>query len=293
MNNMNIVQQLVGQNNFVYGATKSSLISVNLHITKACNFKCKFCYAQFNQLSNKTSEIEWKQIIDKLADYGTEKITFVGGEPTLVSFLPELVKYTKNLGLTTMIVTNGSKITKKYLLEFENSLDWIGLSIDTSKERISLQLGRGSGNHVKHTIKVADLLHKNGVRIKLNTVVNKLNYHENMTQLINRIKPDRWKVFQMLPIEGENDEAADLLVTEDEFRSFIDINRNGNPIAENNEAMTDSYIMIDPEGRFFNNTDGQLSHGSRILEVGLIEAFNNSNFNFDKLIERKGIYKWK
>ncbi|WP_282071372.1 hypothetical protein [Polaribacter atrinae] len=48
----------------------------------------------------------------KIAAAGFEKITFAGGEPMLCPWLPKLIKTAKELGLTTMIVTNGSQDPK-------------------------------------------------------------------------------------------------------------------------------------------------------------------------------------
>ena len=39
------------------------------------------------------------------------------------------------------------------------------------------------------------------ILFKLNTVVNKFNYLEDMTENVKKLNPVRWKVFQCLPIE--------------------------------------------------------------------------------------------
>ena len=57
--------------------------------------------------------------------------------------------------------------------------------------------------------------------------------------------------------------------------------------------MTGSYIMIDPLGRFFDNTTGKLLCSKAILEIDLEKAFNEISFSIDKLLERKGIYNRK
>ena len=36
---------------------------------------------------------------------------------------------------------------------------------------------------------------------KLNTVVNKFNYQEDMIEPLKKLNPVRWKVFQCLPVE--------------------------------------------------------------------------------------------
>jgi len=272
---------------------REKLKSVNYHLIKACNYRCKFCFAHFNQIEkNKLTKNDAKNIINELSNFGTKKITFVGGEPTLVEFLPDLVKYAKDKGMTTMVVTNGTKLNEQYLKKFENKLDWVGLSIDSGREQINKELGRGNGNHVSQTLDNVKLLRKYNIRVKLNTVVTKLSYDEDMSWLIKKIKPERWKVFKLLMIKGENDAAKYLTISDKEFNSFIEKHEKCDPIMENNDDMTNSYVMIDPEGRFFSNSNGKLNHGPPILAVGVEKAFKITEFNIAKFESRGGDYDW-
>ena len=58
--------------------------AVNWHCEAFCNYRCKFCYAGFEQQRKqpKISLDAGLKIIQDLAD-GVEKINFVGGEPML------------------------------------------------------------------------------------------------------------------------------------------------------------------------------------------------------------------
>ena len=80
--------------------------------------KCKFCFATFNDLGVVKHNLEKsKRIVAEVAKNGFSKITFAGGEPTLIKELPEIVKYAKELGLITTIVTTGAKLSESPLLE--------------------------------------------------------------------------------------------------------------------------------------------------------------------------------
>ena len=57
---------------------------------------------------------------------------------------------------------------------------------------------------------------------------------------------------------------------------------------EDNEKMTGSYVMIDPAGRFFQNTQGIYKYSSPIQEVGVLEALKQVGFNWKKLVDRGG-----
>lgn len=53
---------------------KNNFITVNLHITNACNYECKFCFAHFYNDVKILRYQDWKKIIDLLYEVGTQKI---------------------------------------------------------------------------------------------------------------------------------------------------------------------------------------------------------------------------
>ena len=106
--------------------------TVSFHIVKPCDKKCKFCYATFDDMVVKQMSLEdAKEVVSKLYNAGVQKITFAGGEPLLYNHIKDIIKYAKSLGLTTSIITNGSRLTREWLQEMRHNLDWIGLSIDS------------------------------------------------------------------------------------------------------------------------------------------------------------------
>ncbi|CAF1635724.1 unnamed protein product [Didymodactylos carnosus] len=85
-------------------------LSVNYHLTRACNYKCKFCF-HMAITSDVLPLVQSKRGIKMLYDAGMKKINFSGGEPFCIqrgNFVGDLVKFSKELGLATSIVSNGS-----------------------------------------------------------------------------------------------------------------------------------------------------------------------------------------
>lgn len=277
--------------------------AVNFHLWKPCNLRCSFCYAIFNDDSSLRKvrggikESDARLIIDLLRDEGVEKLTFVGGEPTLCPYLSALLRRSRELGFVNMLVTNGVHL--KCILEKDpGCIDWVGLSVDSASEATQAALGRGQGNHVAQSLVHFQSLHDLGIRVKLNTVVTSLNWQEDMNDFVLRARPERWKIFQVLSIDGQNNgKVESLLITAEQFRRFVDRHRafrtRGITIAsESNEAMTGSYAMIDPLGRFFSNVGGKHSYSRPILEVGAVAAFSDVIFDHDKFEARGGNYDW-
>ena len=56
--------------------------------------------------------------------------------------------------------------------------------------------------------------------------------------------------------------------------------------------MIDSYVMIDLQGRFYQNIGNTYIFSNPILEVGVINALNEVQYNYAKFLERGGLYVW-
>ncbi|TDP63605.1 viperin family antiviral radical SAM protein [Bradymonas sediminis] len=280
--------------------------SINYHLNKACNYSCKFCYARFEDSAEylgrgmlpKAQQLE---VVRQIAAAGFEKITFAGGEPTLVPWLAELVATAKDAGMTTMVVSNGSRLDAAAFDAFGGKLDWLVISIDSADDGTHLAIGRAQKGKTQSAAKyraTADLARHHGIRLKMNTVVNRLNVDEDMSELIAQMAPERWKLFQVLPIDGQNDGyVEELEITRAEFDAFVARHRGLADagivvVSESNEAMTGSYAMVDPAGRFFDNTMGAHTYSRPILEVGIREAFSQVSFDLETFKARGGEYDW-
>lgn len=77
-------------------------------------------------------------------------------------------------------------------------------------EATQAALGRGTGGHVARSLAHAREIRARGLRLKLNTVVTALNWREDMSEFVRQVQPERWKVFQVLPVGGQNDGAVEL-----------------------------------------------------------------------------------
>lgn len=269
-----------------------SVRSVNWHVWPYCNYRCSFCFARFentNDNPNTLKREEGLNLISRLVDAGMKKITFVGGEPMLCPYLGDYLEHAKDFGCWTMIVSNGSLITEKYLERYSHVIDWIGISMDSSIESTERNLGRGNGNHLTNLINVAKITHKHEIKLKVNVTVTRLILQEDLHQILQEIQPERLKFLQVLNVIGQNDELfEELAVSKEEFYKFVDRHRDLNPVAEDNEMMTGSYVMINPVGRFFQNTHGNYKYSSPILEIGVLEALRQVGFSWKKLVERGG-----
>ena len=269
------------------------LESVNFHFWPSCNFKCKYCFARFENFIPNLSKDQCLEIIKLLAESGTKKINFAGGEPTLSPFLGSLVSFSKGLDLTTSIISNGTGISKNFLRDWGKFIDWIGLSIDSQYEDINFKIGRGAGSLVDTIYVKSKLIHEAGIKLKINTVVTKLNCMEDMTHFVLKLNPNRWKIFQALEILNQFQENFEKIrISYEEFKIFAERHSILRPIVENNDLMLNSYMMVDPLGRFYQNTNNSYFFSRPILECGVDNSLNEVNLDRIKYLKRGGNYVW-
>ncbi|MHA2365027.1 MAG: radical SAM/SPASM domain-containing protein [Candidatus Hodarchaeales archaeon] len=161
---------------------------VKIKITLTCNAKCYYClhgiktHTEPTELSkNELSVFEWKNILIELKELGTRSVHFSGGEPTLRTDLPELIKFcTKKLGLRAKMTSNGSLITPELAHKLaESKLKTINISLDgIGKFHDKV---RGNGMFEKTWNGIIALANASKIfkrpQIRINHVITSENYH--------------------------------------------------------------------------------------------------------------------
>jgi radical S-adenosyl methionine domain-containing protein 2 len=268
--------------------------------------RCRFCFTTFNDIRKEYGRqvpLSRDPLLALAQQIGSrfQKISLAGGEPLLCPCITEIIGALKKQGTVTSLVTNGSLliVRPKILGQLSGCLDWIGLSVDSAVPSTLMALGRtknGQPFQMADYVMLAERIRKSGIRLKINTVVTALNYKEDMSIFIQAMAPERWKVFQVLPIQGQNDgKIDDLLIGPKEFTAFVVRHMPkfaGVMVAETNEVMLGSYAMIDPAGRFFDDTAGKHNYSEPIQQIGIDAAFSQVRFLRERFDKRGGRYQW-
>ena len=281
---------------------------INYHVTEICNYSCKFCYAKWdrpNEIHTQGNNAEL--MLEKLASYffndkgnkvkavfpyQSVRINFAGGEPLILKKrFSQLIIKAKSLGFNLSLITNGHYLTNEFIDNYGSLFSMIGISFDSQFAEGRKNIGRidrkgNSFDEVDLISTVARLRHVNPtITVKVNTVVNSLNYQESFVALINQLQPDKWKVFQVLPVLNSN-----LLVMDDQFSEFVARHAQLQDVmvVEDNEAMTNSYLMINPQGRFYQNseTEDGYQYGELILDVSVDQALSVCEINWETFSSR-------
>jgi radical S-adenosyl methionine domain-containing protein 2 len=276
---------------------------VNLHVTERCNYSCSFCFGKWG-LGASADELfadvpKARALIEAIfaamtaADHaGTSvRFNFAGGEPGLLKPLPDLVDYCRQLGARVSFVTNGL-VLKRFAVEWAaEKVDMVGISIDSASPATHARIGRVS--HSGHapdldflSSYVRRLRVQGSTEVKVNTVVCSENHREDLSSVIRALGPDKWKIFQVLPVYGDFG-----VITSDQFRAFLARHREfaGIIVSEDNDEMTGSYVMVDPLGRFFWRDEkcaAGYHYSDPILEAGAEVALRQGTVDWDKYRKR-------
>ncbi|MEC7688475.1 MAG: hypothetical protein VX514_05460, partial [Candidatus Thermoplasmatota archaeon] len=180
-----------------------------------------------------------------------------------------------------------------------------------SNDGMHLLLGRGLKGEIKsgfsrHLVlskRVWRLAQRLGYGLKLNTVVTSANAHDDMSELVETLRPHRWKIFRVLRILGENDGRVEpLLIDEEQFSQYISRHRSllhglegCQIVAEDNEDMLGTYAMIDPQGKVYTNLKGSYRYSTQSsIDIGFSAAWAQVVDGFSEIgfMDRGGLWKW-
>lgn len=260
-------------------------LKINYHLTQACNFGCKFCFAKYEK--EQIGLEEQKAVIKNIAESGLfDSINFAGGEPLLVKNLPVLIKYAYFLGLKVSIITNGYLISDKFLEEVLPFVSMIGISCHSFNKKTKIEIGSctksGKTLSNERLAEICKKIHESNeigiseCKIKINSVICQPNYKENLKAEIDKLQyVQRWKGLRCQEF-GTNQK---MLITDSQFITFKKINASSslNQVFEND--MKDTYIMINPAGKLIKENSDGISY--EIVGSALEESMNNLMKRYD------------
>lgn len=122
---------------------KAIPLSVGIHVTNRCNFRCIYCYGGYSE--KKTREFTAEEIlglIDELKALGTLWITLTGGEPLLREDIELIIDKIKKENIICSINTNASLIKNK--ITAVRKIDFVTVSLDGEGAANDMNRGRGS-----------------------------------------------------------------------------------------------------------------------------------------------------
>lgn len=261
---------------------------INLHILEACNFRCRQCFSKFGTEKLLPMK-DWEKIVDNcIAGADVAEFNIAGGEPMLYPGLVELVQYIRDKEVKVSLITNGSLMNEEWIKNYAGMFETIGFSVDSINDETNRKIGRCDRNGktipTGRIVELCGLIRKYapGCRIKINTVVSALNKDEVMSDFIDEIAADRWKILRMKPFQYGSFSNLDIQVSDEEFERFVERNREKNKEKEKEAGkevragakagtetarrkivvepdMKASYVLIDSNGCLLDNAVDEMT----------------------------------
>lgn len=128
-----------------------ALEAIYLHLTRACNLRCVYCYANAGEPNaDELDMTSWQRVLAQAVALQPRKIVFTGGEPLLRQDLPALALFLRlhslAQGIHLCLDTNGLLITPTLAAALGPLFDEVRLSLDgfpATHDEL-----RGAGSHI-------------------------------------------------------------------------------------------------------------------------------------------------
>ncbi len=149
-------------------------------ITYLCNFSCTYCYSSAGIKSKDELSFESVcRILDELRNAGVFYVFFLGGEPLLRNDIFDILSYAQEIGLGTMITSNGWFIDRDTANKLYNTGVTIArVSIDGYQSSTHDRIRNKSGSWNKAADAVKHLVAANMPRVGISPTVMSENIEE-------------------------------------------------------------------------------------------------------------------
>jgi radical SAM protein with 4Fe4S-binding SPASM domain len=190
--------------------------------THGCNLKCRHCGTNARKpLTNELSFNQIKKTINEMGEMGVNFFGITGGEPLLRNDVFKVFSITKDLGIKTGMVTNGS-LVKKFSQELAKvEMDSVSTSLDGLQETHNVFRGRECFKCVFDSMKIFENI---GIPIRgITTSINQKNFSEleNMRELVFNSGANYWRIGLIIP-EGRASDISWLKLNDKQFLGLLE-----------------------------------------------------------------------
>lgn len=228
---------------------------MQLYLTNACNLHCPHCYMYSGvRQDNELTLEEIKELLRNYKIFGGLYVTMTGGEICTRKDLISILKYAKELGLLTDILTNGTLWNDELVNNVANLVNRVQISVDGYNEIVNAKI-RGKGNWKKSLDAVEKFL-KHGVKTEIAITPafdNDLNnsvyeYVKFGNKLMDKYKNKDF----LIHFNGELLEGRDIHLSDKESSKYTEIMEHLTKLFSGYDS-DDSFVKFHKEDRIQNN----------------------------------------
>lgn len=195
-------------------------IRVFIDITRRCNLRCKHCYAS-KDVEKEMDTKEMKKLLKEIAEDNVFEVIFTGGEPFMRKDFFELLEYAKDLGLTSVILSNVTTVTRE---DAEKLMRLNVMRVQTSIDGLKEVHDdfRGVNGTFEKTIEGIKNLTDAGMNVRVNCAQLSKNVKEidRLLELCADIGVVEFAWYELLP-SGKGKDAVNLGATPEELIPIV------------------------------------------------------------------------
>lgn len=148
--------------------TTTALRGIFLHVTKACNLRCTYCYFSASKpLPDEMTSSEFRALWPDIVALAPAKVIFTGGEPLLRPDILDLLRGLRDADPAHRVLrclnTNGHRVTNSLANDLVGLADEVRVSVDALAVRNDAH--RGAGNF-RAAMRALEIYHAAGFEPK-------------------------------------------------------------------------------------------------------------------------------
>lgn len=149
-----------------------------LELTSRCNLECIHCYADSGPqvpVENVLCVDDYRRVIDSAASLGCRKVQFIGGEPTLMSGLADLIAYAREKEYELVeVYTNGTHVSDELVSCLIKHDVAVAVSFYADDPAIHDAITKKRGSHTA-TVRGIKRMKDMGLKVRVSIIVMEQN----------------------------------------------------------------------------------------------------------------------
>ncbi|MBU0687001.1 MAG: radical SAM protein [Candidatus Margulisbacteria bacterium] len=201
----------------------SAPVRVFFHLTKRCNFKCKYCFVDAHALPSRDELTvkDIKKVFDQCQELNVLLVKISGGEPLIRKDILQVISLLKRYDFSATLNTNGFFITNEIAKELVKSdIELVNVSLDGPK--IIQEQICGVPQSFQKVISGIEKLKRKNIKVALEFVLTKLNcsYFYDLLSIARELKVDLVKIFPLSLAGRAVDQAKDYALSYEKWKDF-------------------------------------------------------------------------
>jgi MoaA/NifB/PqqE/SkfB family radical SAM enzyme len=279
-------------------------ITIDMALTRACNYACHYCYAMLQENDRKVINREAIfNFLEDCAELGVKGISFVSdGESTISPVFVDAVRKGHELGMSMAVGTNGFVLNRRKLEEVLPHLTYIRINISAGeRHRYAEIMGVKETwfDRVCANIRdMVDIKRKQGLDVTIGLqMVLMPQYHDQvmpLAELGKELRPD-----YLVIKHCSDNEDGDLGVDYSGYARMYDTLRAAEALSDSGYKVQVKWSKIESEGkRSYQRCYGapfmiQISGSGLVAPCGMLFNERYKKFHIGNICEQRFAALWR